>query len=792
MKDNQTRKDIAKDLNQPKPVGAVMVVGGGIAGIQASLDLANSGFKVYLVEETSAIGGRMAGLDKTFPTNDCSMCMISPKLVEVDKHRNIEVITNAEVKAVEGQAGNFRVKVEKRPRFVDLEKCNACGDCVEKCPVFLASEFDEKLALRKAIYKRYPQAIPSAYLIDKRGSSPCKVACPAHISVQGYVALIAQGRDREALELIRAEVPFPAVLGRVCPHPCEAKCTRKDVEEPVAICDLKRFAADAVLAGGEDPLPVPAEKKTAKVAVVGSGPAGLTAAYYLALSGYPVTVFESLPVPGGMMAVGIPSYRLPREILNREIGRVKSLGVEIRTGITVGKSPYRLPELMSQGFQAVFLAAGAHQNRSLEIPGEDLQGVIPGVDFLRAANLGRPLPVGKKVAVIGGGNVAIDAVRTALRQGAEEAFILYRRSRAEMPASREEIEEAEEEGIKINYLAAPVRILGEGGRVKGIECLRMELGSPDAGGRRKPVPVAGSEFRLEADTVIPAVGQVPDLAWLAGEKEYSLTSQSNLKADPVTRETGVKGVFAGGDMVSGPATVIEAIAAGKEAAVSIDRYLRGEDLRAGRPPEFREIGEIPGLTDVETRPRVKIPARPGRERLRDFSEVRPGLSEAQAREEAGRCLACGLCSECYQCVEACSAQAIEHGMRKEEVELQVGSMILAPGFAPFDARIKGEYGYGRMPNVVTSLEFERILSASGPFSGQILRPSDKKHPKKVAWIQCVGSRDSLCGREYCSSVCCMYATKEAIIAQEHEPGLETTIFYNDLRAFGKGFERYYE
>ncbi|MCX5860054.1 MAG: FAD-dependent oxidoreductase [Proteobacteria bacterium] len=790
--DTQENKGPLPIKETTAPVGAVMVVGGGIAGIQASLDLANSGFQVYLVEETSAIGGRMAELDKTFPTNDCSMCMISPKLVEVDKHRNIEIITNAEVKTVEGQAGNFRVKVEKRPRFVDLEKCNACGDCVEKCPVFLASEFDDKLALRKAIYKRYPQAIPSAFLIDKRGSSPCKVVCPAHISVQGYVALIAQGRDREALDLIRAEVPFPAVLGRVCPHPCEAKCTRKDVEEPIAICDLKRFAADAVAAGGEDPLPVPAEKKTEKVAVVGSGPAGLTAAYYLALSGYPVTVFESLPVPGGMMAVGIPSYRLPREILNREIGRVKSLGVEIRTGITVGKSPYRLPELMSQGFQAVFLAVGAHKNRSLEIPGEDLQGVIPGVDYLRAANLGRPLPVGKKVAVIGGGNVAIDAVRTVLRQGAEEAFILYRRSRAEMPASREEIEEAEEEGIKINYLAAPVRILGEGGKVKGIECLRMELGNPDAGGRRKPVPVPGSEFRLEADTVIPAVGQVPDLAWLAGEKEFSLTSQSNLKADPVTRETGVKGVFAGGDMVSGPATVIEAIAAGKEAAVSIDRYLRGEDLRVGRPPEFREAGEIPGLTDVEPRPRVKMPARPGRERLRDFSEVKPGLSEAQAREEAGRCLACGLCSECYQCVEACQVKAIDHGMRKEEVELQVGSMILAPGFAPFDARIKGEYGYGRMPNVVTSLEFERILSASGPFSGQILRPSDKKHPKKVAWIQCVGSRDSLCGREYCSSVCCMYATKEAIIAQEHEPGLETTIFYNDLRAFGKGFERYYE
>ena len=794
MKKNGKETNVPAGTGSSDKIGAVMVVGGGICGIQASLDLANSGFKVYLVEETSAVGGRMAQLDKTFPTNDCSMCMISPKLVEVDKHLNIEIITDAEVKSVKGESGRFEVKVLKRSRFIDLEKCNACGDCVEKCPILLPSEFDENLMPRRAIYKRYPQAIPSAMLIDKRGTSPCKVTCPAHISVQGYVALIAQGKYQEALDLIRQEVPFPGVLGRVCPHPCESKCTRKDVDEPIAICQLKRFAADAVAASGQDPLPLPEAKKEEKVAVAGSGPAGLTAAYYLARKGYPVTVFESLPVPGGMMTVGIPSYRLPRGVLNSEIERITSLGVEIKTNCPVGKPPHTLKGLIDQGYRAVFLGVGAHKNRSLEIEGENLSGVVPGVEFLRDANLGKPVKVGKKVAVLGGGNVAIDAVRTVMRHGAQEAFILYRRSRQEMPASPEEIEEAEEEGIQIRYLVAPVRIIGKDGSVSALECIRMELGKPDESGRRRPVPVPGSEFRLEVDMVIPAIGQLPDLSFLEGEGGVAVTSQSTVKIDPLTLETGLPGVFAGGDMVLGPATVVEAVAAGKEAAVSIDRYLRGEDLKAGRERSFREIDEIPGLDEVEPRPRARMPHRSVDERVRDFREVQLGFSEEQARREAERCLACGLCSECYQCVLACQAQAIDHLMPDEEVDLRVGSVILAPGFEAFDARIKGEYGYGRMPNVVTSLEFERILSASGPYQGKILRPSDKQTPKKIAWIQCVGSRDALCDREYCSSVCCMYATKEAIIAKEHEQehGLDTTIFYNDIRAFGKGFERYYE
>jgi heterodisulfide reductase subunit A-like polyferredoxin len=772
-----------------KKVGAVMVVGGGICGMQSALDLANSGFKVYLVEETTSIGGRMAQLDKTFPTNDCSMCMISPKLIEVSKHLNIELITNAQVQSLSGEAGNFKVKVLKKPRFIDVTKCSSCGDCVQVCPVAQSSEFEGGLATRKAIYKRYPQAIPGAYAISKRGTSACKITCPAHISVQGYVALLAQGKYKEALNLIREENPFPAVCGRVCTHPCETKCKRGQVDEPISICHLKRFVADEVRAGGQDGPPSAMPSKNKKVAIVGSGPAGLSAAYYLALWGYQPTVFEALPVAGGMMAVGIPSYRLPKDVLNAEIDFIKSAGVEIKTNTPIGKS-LSLKDLKAQGYEATFIAVGAHKNNKLGVDGEDLKGVIPGVEFLRDAALGKPLSIGQRVAVVGGGNVAIDAARTALRSGAKSVMILYRRSRQEMPANDEEILDAEEEGIEIRYLVAPTRIIGADGKVVAIECVKMKLTEPDESGRRKPVPLKGSEFKIDIDAVIPAIGQSTDLSFLGSESTIEVNKGSTIKTDKLTLQTDVPGVFAAGDAVLGPATVIEAIAGGKEAAISIDRYLSGKNLRDGRERSFIEA-EV-STEDIEKLPRKQTPKLSPEERKKDFREVALNFSVEEAKAEAERCLSCGICSECYQCVIACQAKAINHAMKEEVVDIDVGAVVLAPGFEPFDATIKPEYGYGRIQNVVTSMQFERILSASGPYQGQVRRPSDGKHPVKIAWIQCVGSRDETCGRDYCSSVCCMYATKEAIIAKEHASEIQPTIFYIDVRAHGKGFERYYE
>jgi NADPH-dependent glutamate synthase beta subunit-like oxidoreductase/NAD-dependent dihydropyrimidine dehydrogenase PreA subunit len=447
------------NLEATAKIGAVLVVGAGISGMQSALDLANAGFKVYLVDRNVSIGGVMAQLDKTFPTNDCSTCMISPKLIEVSGNPNIEIINRARLERLSGEPGDFRAELYREPRFVKAEACTGCGECVKVCPVEVPADFNLGLNRRKAIYRHFPQAVPSTFAIDRRGTSPCKAACPAHISVQGYVALIAQGKFEEALGLIRRENPLPFVCGYVCTHPCEGVCLRGEVEEPIAIRDLKRFVADYEAKTGPVKFPAPEEKKIQRVAVIGSGPAGLTCAYYLARKGYPVTVFEALPKAGGMLTVGIPNYRLPQQVVDREIEAIKSLGVSIELNTPIG-AERTLGQLKAEGFEAVFAAIGAHQGLRLGVEGEDLEGVLAGVDLLRHSALGQPVQVGKRVAVIGGGNVAIDAVRTALRLGAEEALVLYRRTREEMPAYAEEIEEALEEGVRIEYLAAAVRFLG--------------------------------------------------------------------------------------------------------------------------------------------------------------------------------------------------------------------------------------------------------------------------------------------------------------------------------------------
>jgi len=770
-------------------IGAVMVVGGGIAGIQASLDLANSGIKVYLVENGISIGGVMAQLDKTFPTNDCSACILSPKLVEVGRHPNVEILTRRTVEAVEGKAGHFTVRLKRAPRYVDLSKCTGCGDCAKVCPVNVPSDFNEGLSERQAIYRHFPQAIPSGYAIDKRGTSPCKAACPTHISVQGYVALIAQGKFKEALKLIKKDNPFPIVCGRVCNHPCETACMRGKVDEPIDIMHLKRFVADLDLRDETRYIPEKKESKGKKVAIVGAGPSGLTCAYYLAIEGYDVEVFEALPVAGGWLAVGIPEYRLPKDVLRAEIKVIEELGVKIHLNTRVGKDiPF---EKLKNDYDAVFIGCGTMRSTKLNIPGEDLEGVIHGVDFLQRINLGEKLYPGDRVAVIGGGNVAMDAVRTSVRMGAKDVFILYRRSRAEMPASPEEIEEALEEGVRMEFLVAPKRIIGENGKVTGIECVRMELGEPDASGRRRPIEIKGSEFIVPCDAVIPAIGQEADLSFLTKECGVSVNKWNNIDVDPVTFVTNVPGVFAGGDVVTGPQTVVKAVYAGKEAAKSIDRYLKGEDIKFGRERDWTQGLADPGdVSKVPKNPRVKYPHLKPEERKNNFREVGIGFSEEEAVREAKRCLSCGICSECYQCVDACIAKAINHEDTYEEETIEVGAVIAAPGFETFDAKLRAEYGYGVYQNVITSIQFERILSASGPYFGHVQRISDGKEPKKIAFIQCVGSRDTSCGNSWCSSVCCMYATKEAIIGKEHAKELEPTIFFMDIRAHGKDFDRF--
>jgi len=776
-------------LKDCEKIGAVMVVGSGIAGIQASLDLANSGIKVYLVENDISVGGVMAQLDKTFPTNDCSSCILSPKLVEVGRHPNVEILTKRTVQTVVGEPGHFQISLLRTPRFVDIDKCTGCGDCAKVCPVSLPSEFEENLGERKAIYRKFPQAIPSAFAIDKLGTSPCKAACPTHISVQGYVALISKGKYKEALKLIKQENPFPAVCGRVCNHPCESACRRGEVDEPVAIMYLKRFVSDLDLNDETKYLPEIKERKDKKVAVIGAGPAGLTAAYYLAIEGYQVTVFEALPVAGGMLAVGIPEYRLPKKVLNAEIKTIEELGVEIKLNTRIGKD-ITIAALRKK-YDAIFIGTGSHLSSRLNIPGEELDGVVPGIDFLRKVNLGEDVFLGNRVAVIGGGNVAMDAVRTALRTGSKEVFILYRRTRDEMPAASEEIEEALAEGVRMEFLVAPVEILAANGKVSGVKCVRMKLGDADESGRRRPVAIEGSEFTFEVDAVVPAIGQTCDLSFVPKKSKISLGKRNTFEVDPVTFATSVDNIFAGGDNVTGPATAVEAINAGKEAAKSIDRYLRGEDVTLGRKRDWSKgIADKAGVSSVKKEERPKMRELEPKERITHFREVVQGYNEEEVLREAERCLNCGVCSECYQCVDACVANAINHDMKEEEEKIEVGAIIAAPGTELFDAHLRGEYGFGIYDNVVSSIQFERLLSASGPFFGHVKRLSDGREPKKIAWIQCVGSRDISCGNSWCSSVCCMYATKQTIIGKEHLKDLEPTIFYMDIRAYGKDFDRF--
>ncbi len=773
---------------------SVLVVGGGIAGIQSSLDLANMGFKVYLVEKSPSIGGRMAQLDKTFPTNDCAMCILAPKMIEASSHSNIELLTYSEVEKVSGEAGDFKVKVKRKSSFVDWDKCTGCGLCVEGCPVIIPDDFDQGIGSRKAIYLYFAQAVPKKCVIDKREERPCKAACidacPIHTNVPGYIKLIAEKQFKDAYKLIRETNPFPAVVGRVCYAPCEEACNRGQMDEPLCIRDLKRVPGDQ---WNIEELEVPTVTKTdKKVAIVGSGPAGLTVANDLALKGHDVTVFEALPEPGGMLRVGIPEYRLPKEILRQEIGYIEKLGVEIKTGVQVGKD-IKLAKL-KKDYDAIFLGTGTHGGMRLGVEGEDLPGVMEGIAFLRAAGLGEKVTVGKKVAVIGGGNTAIDCACTAKRLGAKEVTIVYRRSRDEMPAAAEEVESAEKEGVKIEFLTNPVRFSAENKKLAQMECVRMELGEPDESGRRRPIPVKGSEFTMPVDTVIAALGQTPETDFLK-ELGVSLSKRGTIEVDAGTGVTNVEGVFAGGDVVTGPAYVVDAIAAGKKAARCMDQYLQGQPLEgeepAGEPEKFSEEEIEDRKKRFPSGKRAKMKEEPAEERVEDFREATLGYSLEEGLAEASRCLAGQIegCIECRECERRCEPDAILYEMKDEIIDLDVSAVIVASGLGLYDVSPLTEYGYGKIKNVITAMEFERLTAASGPTMGELRRASDGRIPENIAFIQCVGSRD-LRNKAYCSSVCCMHATKEAMLAFEHHPGTKSTIFYMDMRAVGKRFQEY--
>lgn len=479
-------------------------------------------------------------------------------------------------------------------------------------------------------------------------TAPCMQACPIHLDIPKYIEEIKYGRFEKSLDVIRERLPLPGVVGRVCVRPCEFNCRRGLLDESIQIKHLKRFVADfererKKMAEFEKGSP-----KDKKVAIVGAGPAGLTAAFFLAKSGYQVTIYESLPEPGGMAAVGIPDYRLPREILGGEVANIEKLGVKILYNKNFGID-FTIEDLEKEGFKAFFIGLGCHCHKKMDIEGEDqtLQGYIPGVYFLRYINLGESIPKGKKIVVVGGGNVAMDCVRSALRMGFEEVNLVYRRSKKEMPADPVEVMEAEEEGVKFHMLTAPKRLISKDGKVVGLECIKMELGEPDASGRRKPVPLSGSEFIIETDVIVPAIGQEADIGCcVTGIKGVEITNRATIKVDENFMSTRM-GVFAGGDCVTGADVLIRACAHGRLAAMKIDKFLKGEKLELLeeekdvkfieplKPYNPKEKLEIPGGTK-------KVPIRhaPPAERIKSFMEYTEGYKNDEAIKEASRCLRC--------------------------------------------------------------------------------------------------------------------------------------------------------
>ncbi len=783
------------------PVGAVLVVGGGIAGMQASLDLAEQGFKVYLVEASSAIGGKMAQLDKTFPTNDCAMCTISPKLVETGRHPNIAILTDTEVLDVQGQAGDFAVTVRHHPRYINLDKCIGCGDCAKVCPVIVPDSFNEGLAPRHAAYKLYPQAVPNAYAIQKRGIAPCRDACPAGQRAQGYIALIREGRWEDALRVIKMDNPFPGICGRICNHRCETACNRGLVDEPINIRALKRFVTDKVYAGPRPPVEPAPRLHQERIAIIGAGPCGLTAAQDLVRAGYGVTIFEAMPVAGGMLRLGVPEYRLPTAIIEREVQDIIDLGVDLRLNHRVDN----LDDIFDQGFDAVLIAVGAHEGVRLPLPGADLDGVLINTHFLRDVRLGRyengekygAPPLGRRVLVLGGGNVAIDVARSAVRLG-REVHLACLEGYDEMPCHPWERDAAQQEGVVLHNGRSFERILGDDqGRVRGVECMHVERFHFDENGRLHVEKVPDSAHVLDCDTVIFSVGQRAGLAFIPDDAGVGLTGQQTIAVNPNTLAATREGVFAAGDSVSGTAFVIEAVASGHTAARSIIRYLQGEHLEPPRRPDLpvvrltpEEIEARMARGEITPAGRVPLPELPVEQRITNFMEVEGGYDDQSAQQEAARCLACGICSECMSCTFACGVDAIDHNMVARDETLHVGAVVLAPGYQVYHAELSEEYGFGRYPNVITALQFERLLSASGPTLGHLHRPSDQRQPAKIAFLQCVGSRDQ--NHDYCSAVCCMYATKEAVIAKEHYPDLDIHVFMMDMRAFSKGYWGYFE
>jgi heterodisulfide reductase subunit A-like polyferredoxin len=773
-----------------------LVVGSGIAGMESAIKLGDMGYRVLVVEKEASIGGRMVLLSKVFPTLDCASCIATPKMAATASHPNVTVMTDTEVAAIEPRDGGaFHATVRRKPRFVDLSACTGCRQCEQVCTVAVPDEWNGGMVSRRAAHIAFPQAIPQKALIDRPGTSPCIDACPAGIKAHGYVSLIRSGLYEEAFQLVLDATPLVGTLGRACYAPCEGECTRAELEGPVAIRRLKRFVAERHYASPNGTAVATSEPRGKRVAVVGSGPTGLTAAWQLARKGYAVKIFEAAPVAGGFLRTALPTYRLPAEVVDRDIANVTAIGVEIATNAPVRD----LQALRADGYDAVLVATGTPVSRPLGIPGEELEGVVSGLDFLRGVSLGGPGGhaaeiAGKRVVVVGGGNVAMDAARTAIRLGAGTTTVAYRRGREEMPAHDTEVEEAAHEGAAFTFLVAPVAVVDDGrGGVAGLRCQRMVLGTPDASGRRRPEPMPDSEFDLACDVVIVATGMSPDPALVGGLA--GARPDGRVDVDAHTLQAGVPWLFVAGDAVLGASDIARAVGQGRRAAFMIDRWLEGLELNEFPGVDDRlevvDKAEVLGRQKSFARREPEVPVAGPAAAPHDFSPLEPPLTEAEARAAAGRCLDCGVCSECGKCIPACPAGAIDLSMHGYDLGLDVGTVIVATGYELFPADLKPQYGYGRFANVITGAQMERLLAPTRPYTS-LLRPSDGKMPVRIGYVMCTGSRDESVGNPLCSKFCCMYSIKQNQLIMGVLRFADVTVHYIDLRAVGKGYDEFLE
>jgi NADPH-dependent glutamate synthase beta subunit-like oxidoreductase/NAD-dependent dihydropyrimidine dehydrogenase PreA subunit len=690
---------------------AVLLIGSGYGALKVAQDLSQSGLPLVWV--TKAIHFlELPGGVKQFTEWPVDLdFQFRPLYLQVTRHPLVTAMTHSRVEDIKRTPEGYRAAILQDPVYVDYDLCTGCGRCMDICP--LKDSGHPPL-------RRTPAYCPSRALdLDKRKLSPCRTSCPLSVNVQAYMALTAASRFEEALKVIREDNPLPGICGRVCHHPCEDACRRATLDEAVAICDVKRFLADQEIGKRQPQVPgAQKPRRTEKVAVIGGGPAGLAAAHFLNREGFAATIFEAHHEAGGMLRVGINAFRLPRSVLDAEIQAIIDAGVEIRTGVPV----HSVQDLFKREFQAVLLCTGAHRDLRLDIPGENTDGVFGALEMLRNLNADGNHNIRGHAVVVGGGNSAIDAARAAVRLGADSVTICYRRKRDDMPAHPSEIRAAEEEGVKIAYLVAPLRIVSRKGKVSGLDIIRMKLGAPDESGRKKPEPVKGSEFFRPADTIIVAVGQQPHLDGTGLGSHFKIDRGGRVSVD-ATLSTSQKGVFAAGDVVTGPDTVIGSMAQGRQAAARIVEYLTGASPSWGAPlNETRGVGEyleISGDTPHQRRPEMSY--RQPKIRRRDFDEVELGFSAEQAVTEAKRCIECSACCECRLCENVCSdIGAIDHFRVPMRVTITSPAVIVASDEEAAHLNLVNRVGVYRMGDFRRAKDLVNVLIAGSASAGQAM------------------------------------------------------------------------